>query len=118
MPATRITPTEVSAASVINAGTGVSEAAGDNTNGNIFVNDGRTFLQCRNPTGGTVTLTFTTSGTLDEGRVTLSDPTVSVAAGVTRLIGPFNTNVYGSDVTVTPSASGTFLIVLHMPSYV
>lgn len=64
--------------------------------GDTFVNDAseRTFFRITNGGGSSITVTFTSqvtsADTIGLGKVALSNLAVSVAAGVTKYIGPFS----------------------------
>jgi hypothetical protein len=60
--------------------------------GDTFVNDGRTFLEVLNGSGGSINVTFTTPA-LVQG-IAVSDPVVAVGAGVRKKIGPFPTELF------------------------
>ncbi len=65
-----------------------------------FANNGKQYLLVRNGDSGTHVLTFTSPATVDGLDVT--DPTVSISAGQTKLIGPFKPSVFNdSDGYVT-----------------
>ncbi len=73
-----------------------------------FANDGRTFLDVNNGSGSSLTVTFTTPGTI--GGVAISDPTVTVAAGAHKRIGPFDPSIFNAadgNVDVAFSATTT-----------
>lgn len=62
--------------------------------GDTFKNDGRTFFEVNNGSGGDITLTFTTPGTVQG--VAIADPTVVVTAGERRHIGPFDPSIFNN----------------------
>lgn len=73
-----------------------------------FANDGRTFLDVNNGSGSSLTVTFTTPGTV--GGVAIENPTVTVAAGARKRIGPFDPSVFNAadgNVDVAFSATTT-----------
>lgn len=73
--------------------------------GDTFKNDGRTFFEVNNASGGDITLTFTTPGTV--GGVAIADPTVVVTAGERRHVGPFDPSIFNnSSGLVAVSYSG------------
>lgn len=59
-----------------------------NVAGHSFVNNEKTFLEVVNGAGAPITVTITTAATANG--IAIADPTVSVAAGATGLIGPFS----------------------------
>lgn len=73
---------------------------GDPTNGHTIANDGRTLLLVEN-TGSTVArvVTLQMSRAVD-GLTLTGSRTVSVATGVTRLLGPYPTADYGTALLV------------------
>ena len=60
--------------------------------GNKFSNDGRIILQVGNGGGSPITVTIQTPGTVDD--LAVSDRTVTVGDGDTKLIGPFPPGIY------------------------
>jgi len=111
--------TAVALQDVTRAGLAVTEAAGDNVNGNQFTNDGKTILRVRNSSGGSLNVTITTPGTVDG--LAVADRVVAVGAGVTTFIGPFPVDQYnqgGADagqVFVDVTAATMFLSVMRIP---
>ena len=67
---------------------GASAAGG----GDEFVNTGKEFIEVTNGSGGALTVTAATAGTIDG--LPIADNAVSVAAGATARIGPFNPKLY------------------------
>lgn len=57
-----------------------------------FANNGKQYLLVYNGDSGAHVLTFTSPVTVDG--LAVADPTVSVAAGATKLIGPFKPSVF------------------------
>ena len=73
-----------------------------------FANDGRTILDVNNGSGSSVTVTFTTPGTV--GGVAIENPAIAVAAGARKRIGPFDPSVFNAadgNVDVAFSATTT-----------
>jgi len=71
-----------------------------------FSNDGHTILIVENGSGGSLTVTITTPGTVDSQAI--ADRTVTVADGTKKAIGPFTRSVYNdSDGNVTVGYSAT-----------
>lgn len=72
----------------------------DVANGNqLAYNDGRVIVEVNNSGASTYTFTVQTPGVVDG--LAITDLVLSVAAGATRLLGPFPPNVYNqSDGTV------------------
>ena len=76
--------------------------------GHYFANNGSTFLQVANGSGVSINVTAISQLTL-EG-LAVADSIVAVGAGVTKLIGPFNPQIFNDqdgNVTVTFSAVTT-----------
>lgn len=71
-------------------------AAGDATNFNTVANDGKTILIAKNTNGSSTarTIDFILKRTVDG--VTPDRTAVSIAAGATKVFGPFPTNDYGT----------------------
>lgn len=63
--------------------------------GHQFTNTGREFIWVDNGSASPITVTLDIKETVDGQPVT--DPTVTVAAGVAKMIGPFPTGVYNDD---------------------
>ena len=61
--------------------------ASANVDGNSFANNGRVILHAKNGSGGAITVTVKTPGTVDG--LAVADRTVSVPAGEERMIGVF-----------------------------
>lgn len=71
-----------------------------------FANDGHTILIVTNGSGGSLTVTITTPGTVDG--LAVADRTVSIANGAKKAIGPFTKSLYNdSDGNVTVGYSAT-----------
>lgn len=72
-----------------------AETNGDAVNNHQMSNDGRVLLFVRNSNGGSTarTVTFRPTKTVDGGTVTKP---VSIAAGATKVFGPFPVDLYGS----------------------
>lgn len=73
-----------------------------------FANDGRTFLDVNNGSGSSVTVTFTTPGTV--GGIAIENPANAVAAGTRKRFGPFDPSVFNAadgNVDVAFSATTT-----------
>jgi len=67
----------------------LTAASGD---GHKFANTGNDFIVATNDYTATVTLTVVTGGTV--GGIAIEDVDVTVGAGGTRLIGPFNKSIF------------------------
>lgn len=69
-----------------------ADAAGDE-----FANTGQEFVEIKNGSGAGITATLDIKSTVDGAAVT--DPTVSIAAGQTKIIGPFPPAYYTDSTT-------------------
>lgn len=105
MAATALTP--VAAPEV--AGVSVAGAACDTGNGNSF--PASCLLLVRNTGVGARTVTITTPADAD-GNV-VADPTVAMASGAVKVIGPFNPSIYGSTVTATGDHAELYFTALY-----
>lgn len=95
------------------AGTVLSAAAAvDAVNGNSFVNPtGRAIIEITNGSGSPITATFITNGTATFGGVqyAIADVAVSIAAGASKVCGPFDKTLYNdaTGVVQVDWSSGT-----------
>lgn len=78
---------------------------------NTFANNGAVLIAIRNGSLSSTTATFVSSKTVDDGgaaALAVADRAVAIAAGETRLIGPFPTDIFNDattgEVTMTLSA--------------
>lgn len=71
---------------------GVAQSAVAAAATDTFPNDGRTFVEVINGGGSDDIITFTTPATVQG--VAIADPTVTVAAGARKCIGPFPTSIF------------------------
>lgn len=66
-----------------------------NVDGNYWANSEQdTYLVAVNASGGAIVITITAQQTLQGGNVSITSPTVSVGAGKTYIIGPFNRTIF------------------------
>jgi hypothetical protein len=79
------------------AGVSVAGATPTATTGDEWLNTGREFIEIKNGSGGDITVTLDIKGTVDG--LTITDRTVSVAAGATKAIGPFPVGMYNDSNT-------------------
>lgn len=63
-----------------------------NADGHKFYNDGKTFLEVSNGSGGTITVTIVTPITYLG--LAVADKTVAISNGATKFIGPFRPSLY------------------------
>lgn len=93
MARTALTPTTSAA-----AGTTLPAAvAVDQPNGNQFLNPtGRAIIEVTNGSGSSITATFITNGVYSVGSIqyAIADLVVTIAAGVTRVCGPFDKTLF------------------------
>lgn len=83
------TPTVVDRNGVDLAGT-AADVAGD-----TWANSGQEFVVIKNGSGAGITVTLNIRPTAIDGTLgTVTDPTVAIAAGATRIIGPFPPGLY------------------------
>jgi len=83
-----------------------------------FVNDGRTFIHIKNTSGGVITCTITTAGTVQSHAI--ADTVVSVAATTgEQMAGPFAKSLYNAadgNIDITWSATASVTIgVFNLP---
>lgn len=74
---------------------------------NDFDNNGKTFIIVHNAGASSATATFTTVESRDGNAV--ADKAITVAAGATKIIGPFDRQIYNDSngqVTVTAGGDG------------
>lgn len=72
--------------------------------GDTFANDGRTYFKAINGDVSSTNITFVTTKTETEADLALADLVVAVAASADEIFGPFPTNIFGSNVSVTYSS--------------
>lgn len=84
--------------------TPVTEAAGDNTNGNSVPNNGSTWLEVSNSAGSSGTVTVAYANQVDGQVVPARSYTIPATTGKKR-IGPFPVALFGATLIVTPSAA-------------
>lgn len=83
-------------AAVTRAGVDMAGAAAD-VAGDEWVNTGSEFVEVKNGSGAGITVTLDIQSNVDGAAVT--DPTVAVGAGITKMIGPFPTGIYNNPST-------------------
>lgn len=81
-------------ATIDRSGTDVAGSAATATTGDEFPNTGVEFVEIKNGGAATIVATIDAVATLDGMQVT--DKTVSIAAGVTKAIGPFAPSIYNN----------------------
>jgi hypothetical protein len=87
-----VVPVQVAARTGILLGAAGTEVTGDATNHHYFANTGKEVILARNTGAGARTVTLEVVANVDGG--TITNPTVSIAAGATRAIGPFPRGLY------------------------
>ena len=94
---------------ITTAGTTITPVAAEVT-GNYFLNDGRTFLRVVNGSGSPITVTVDSKLACSQGFD--HDLSISVGAGITKDIGPFDYTRFCTDgyVHVTYSAVTTVTV--------
>ena len=108
MPRTALTVTDITRAGIVKP----AEQTVDVANGNSIPSDGKVFFELRNSGAVTRTLTVAVNGTIDGQPVTARS--YPVAAGVTRLIGPFDTTNYGTSLSVNGDHAELKIIPLRI----
>lgn len=101
------------------AGAGVAvTAASAAGGGDVFPNNGKTLVEITNGGGSSITPTFAATGVLPSGAA-ISSVATAVAAGATRVFGPFPPNEFNNSsgqVAITySSATSVTLRVISMP---
>lgn len=79
--------------------TGLNPTANAVAASDTFANDGNTTIRVANGSGSSITVAVVSTATL--GGLAVADVSVSVANGATRVIGPFNPEVFSRTCTVT-----------------
>lgn len=112
MARTALTPTASSkAGTVLPAGT-----AADVANGNSIANDGSTIILARNTNGASTarTVTITLTGAIDG--FAPAPRTISVAAGTTKVLGPYEVTNYSSTLQISGDHAELEFQVIRVPS--
>jgi hypothetical protein len=107
-PTSRTPGVDISAAALVAADAGLSDK---------WANTGRELLIVNNGSGAPITLTFNIVGQID-GQ-TPAGPTATVAAGKTRIFGPFPQNAYNTTLnqaSVSYSAVTSVLVGVVQPT--
>lgn len=81
------------------AGQTVTYLAATAANNALVENNGRVVLIANNATGGSLNVTVVTGGTV--GGLAIADQVIAVAAGATRLLGPFPVDTFNQPGTST-----------------
>jgi hypothetical protein len=89
-----------------------AEVTGDAVNNHTVNNDGAVFLLAHNTGATTRVLTIHLPQTVDGQAV--ASRTVSLAAGVSRYVGPFPVSEYGEDVLVDVAHAELVLSAYHL----
>lgn len=98
----------------LNAGiTDLGAVAPDSGNGNVFLNDGKTFLYVSNASGGDLTVTFTLTGAANVlGGTTQA---IVVHTGKVGIFGPFAPGIFNNSAGQVAVAWSTAASVLVKP---
>lgn len=107
MPATALTTRNITASAQV---VETPKTAGDNLNGNSFVNGPNVWLEATSTAGGTITLTtpFTVGG------LAIADKVVTMTGAQTIRLGPFDAAIYGDPVTFTVSVATITVAVYQL----
>ena len=79
------------------AGVAATPVAATVTVGDEFANDGNTYVEIINGSGGSINVSLDIKPTVDGGAVT--DRVVAVANGARKIIGPFPVKLYNNPTT-------------------
>lgn len=111
MPRVAVNGADVSRAGV----TLPTETNGDATNNHFINNDGNVILVARNANGAAVarTLTILLPGAVDGQSIT--PKTHSIAAGASKVFGPYPTGSYGTTMQVNVDNAELKLYTLRIP---
>jgi hypothetical protein len=75
----------------------------DAVNGNSIANTGRESIEITNGSGGTLTVTFQTVATYQG--YAIADDVQTIAAGASKVFGPFDTTLFSSTIAVDWSSA-------------
>lgn len=111
MARTAITVTDSSKAGTVLP----SEVAADVANGNSVVNDGRTIILAHNTNAASTarTATITVTGAIDG--FAPSPRTVSIAAGATKALGPYEVTNYSSTLQISGDHAELMFRAIRIP---
>lgn len=93
-----------------------SAAAG----GDVFANDGNTYLYLYNGDASETTLTVTTQATAGRNAVAIADPTIAIAASKAFIVGPFEPGIYNNSsgqVAISYSSETSLDVYVFKASY-
>jgi hypothetical protein len=107
MPATALTPRNITASAQL---VETAKTAGDNVNGNSFVNGPNVWLEATSTAGGTITITTPYS----VGGLAIADKVVTMTGAQSIRIGPFDAAVYGDPVVFTVSVATITVAVYQL----
>jgi hypothetical protein len=112
--------TVLTVSKIVMGGVASNPTAATATDGDAFPNTGREYLEVANGSGAPIIVTLDVQRTTDSDGATVTDPTVTVAAGATKRIGPFNPATYNDAngrVKATCSAVATVTVeAVQLPS--
>lgn len=91
-----LTVTEITRAGVDVVGVAPTAVTGDE-----WLNTGRELIEIKNGSGAPITVTLDIKGTIDAGAggLAITDRSVTIAAGVTKAMGPFPPGIYNDSAT-------------------
>lgn len=97
---------------IVRAGaTPITQTTADSTNKHQFTNDGNVYLEIVSTDGSSQTVVIEVNPSFTADSLVVSNLTVTVPAGATRLAGPFRVQTFRQDATgltfVNPSVSTT-----------
>lgn len=111
MPRVAVNGADVSRAGV----TLPTETNGDATNNHFILNDGNVIIVARNSNGASTarTLTIVLPGAVDGQAIT--PKAHSIAAGVSKVFGPYPTSTYGTTMSINVDNAELKLYTLRVP---
>lgn len=93
-----------------------AESTADVANGNsVLGNDGRIIVFCRNSNGASTARTVTITPTATVDGLAVAARTISVPAGTSMLIGPYDVATYGSTLQISGDNAELKFIPIHVP---
>lgn len=86
----------LTATAISRSGVDIAGASAD-VAGDEVANTGKEIVLIKNGSGGSITVTLDIEATVDSAAAV--DPTVTIADGITKAIGPFPTGIYNNSST-------------------